>query len=68
MKNLEPWQYRLLVERNELRDRCEKLLNFIISDKFHEVELDQQELLKAQADYMGDYLNILNQRIIKIEA
>ena len=68
MKNLEPHQYRLLNERAELRDRLEKLDMFIHSDMFPCVQPPERDRLKRQANHMGEYLNVLNERVAAIEA
>ena len=56
---------RLMIERKELAEKLEKLCLFTDSPKFMDVVKDenQRELLIKQRDYMGEYLNILNQRI-----
>lgn len=60
---------RLMIERNELAEKLEKLCLFTDSPKFMDVVKDenQRELLIKQRDYMGEYLNILNQRIKTLE-
>lgn len=68
MKNLEPHQYRLLNERAELRDRLEKLMAFINCEAFPCVPPLEQDRLKRQANYMGAYLDVLNERVAAIEA
>jgi hypothetical protein len=68
MKNLEPHQYRMLNERAELRDRLEKLLAFVNSGSYADVNQDERERLGRQVEHMGDYLAVLNERIEAIEA
>lgn len=60
---------RLMIERKELAEKLEKLCLFTDSPKFMDVVKDenQRELLIKQRDYMGEYLNILNQRIKTLE-
>lgn len=60
---------RLMIERKELAEKLEKLCLFTDSPKFMDVVKDenQRELLIKQRDYMGGYLNILNQRIKTLE-
>ena len=60
---------RLMIERKELAEKLEKLCLFTDSPKFIDVVKDenQRELLIKQRDYMGEYLNILNQRIKTLE-
>lgn len=58
-----------MIERKELAEKLEKLCLFTDSPKFMDVVKDenQRELLIKQRDYMGEYLNILNQRIKTLE-
>lgn len=60
---------RLMIERKELAEKLEELCLFTDSPKFMDVVKDenQRELLIKQRDYMGEYLNILNQRIKTLE-
>ena len=60
---------RLMIERKELAEKLEKLCLFTDSPKFMDVVKDenQRELLIKQRDYMGEYPNILNQRIKTLE-
>ena len=60
---------RLMIERKELAEKLEKLCLFTDAPKFMDVVKDenQRELLIKQRDYMGEYLNILNQRIKTLE-
>jgi len=68
MKNLESYQYRLLNERAELRDRLEKLLVFTHSPAYQAAPDDERERLGRQVQHMGGYLGVLNERIEAIEA
>ena len=64
-KVAETFKDRLLIERQDLAERFSKLCAFVDTPKFEEVVKDehQRDLLLQQRDYMGEYLNILNQRI-----
>ena len=64
-KVAETFKDRLLIERQDLAERFSKLCAFVDTSKFKEVVKDEQQrdLLLQQRDYMGEYLNILNQRI-----
>lgn len=64
-KVAETFKDRLLIERQDLVERFSKLCAFVDTPKFKEVVKDehQRDLLLQQRDYMGEYLNILNQRI-----
>ena len=68
LKNLEPHQYRLLNERAELREKLEKLDLFIHSEAFPMVPPLECDRLQRQANHMGEYLNVLNERVAAIEA
>lgn len=61
----ETFKDRLVIEQQELADRFQKLCLFVDSSKFTEIVKDenQRKLLLAQCEHMGEYLNILNQRI-----
>ena len=56
---------RLVIEQKELADKLQKLCFFTEGPKFEEIVKDakQRDLLLKQKEYMGEYLNILNQRI-----
>lgn len=56
---------RLVIEQQDLAEKLSKLCAFVDTPKFEEVVKDehQRDLLLQQRDYMGEYLNVLNQRI-----
>lgn len=55
---------RLYVERKQLADKFQKLCLFIDKDFEDKVtDLEERKLLKAQQRHMGEYLNVLNQRL-----
>lgn len=56
---------RLLIERDELNERLNKLRQFIESPKFAEIVTDKYHrlLLFKQESMMHAYLEILNERI-----
>ena len=61
---------RLKIERNELRERIEKLEDFIgqdFSEAKEKVGSLQAALLVCQRSYMIDYLNVLETRIDLME-
>lgn len=58
---------RLIVERNDLLDKCASLEAFIDSDKFNDVNYVQQLLLPIQLDTMNAYLTILDARLNDLE-
>ena len=59
----EPYQLRMLAERDELNDRLTKLHTFINSKKFEDVHPDEQFRLSTQASAMCTYLLVLDSRI-----
>lgn len=56
---------RLLIERDELNERLNKLRQFIESPKFVDIVTDEYQrlLLSKQESSMHEYLEILNERI-----
>lgn len=56
---------RLIIERDELNERLNKLRQFIESPKFVEIVTDEYQrlLLSKQESRMHEYLEILNERI-----
>ncbi len=57
------WQTRVRDELTELSDKLAKLRDFILSDEFEKLRINQQRLLRDQAKVMGQYASILDQRI-----
>ena len=56
---------RLSIEHGELVERCNKLNEFIMTDKFETIVTDpiQRELLREQYDLMLRYQTVLSKRI-----
>lgn len=54
---------RLFDELDELQDRINELDTFIKGEKFRDLEIEQQDLLKEQFRIMNQYENILSLRI-----
>lgn len=56
---------RLIIEHEELVERCNKLNEFIMTDKFETIVTDpiQRELLREQYDLMLRYQAVLYKRI-----
>lgn len=57
------YKERLFEELEQLQDRINKLSNFASSEKFRELDVGQQDLLKEQLRVMNQYENILSLRI-----
>lgn len=58
---------RILIEVRELTDRLDKLGNFILSDKFDELDGDSKAMIYAQVEIMKGYQHILNLRYAKMK-
>lgn len=54
---------RMYIERDDLNDKLRKLHDFINSDRFDELDKENQKLLIEQETAMDVYLHILEQRI-----
>ena len=54
---------RLIVERDELIDKLEKLQDFFATDKFENLDNENKMLLSTQLNIMRAYLSILKRRI-----
>lgn len=57
------YQQRVVIEREEIDTKLEKLLQFLNSETFNSLNEKDQELLKRQAIIMGDYSSVLAERI-----
>lgn len=59
-------QERVVAESNELRERLTKLTAFISgNDTFQKLDPKDQNLMRLQRDVMGEYLDILGQRVAR---
>jgi hypothetical protein len=54
---------RIIEERDELLVKHQKLIEFISSDAFDEVDMSEQQRLRRQRHIMELYLMVLNERI-----
>lgn len=54
---------RLKSERKELSEKTEKLMSFLTSEKFNELDSVNKMLLEQQESCMQRYLKILDERI-----
>lgn len=59
---------RLLLEQTELNEKKTKLGEFLQSEGFNNIALEQQYLLKIQHRAMETYSECLKQRIIQINS
>jgi hypothetical protein len=60
---MEPWQQRVIDERNELHRKFTALEHFMWGEQFHALDRKQRSLLKKQLHYMFKYLYVLHSRI-----
>lgn len=64
MVELAPHQQRVVDEKNEVKDRLDKLHNFInVNPIYRELPVEEQEDLFEQATYMNAYVEVLERRI-----
>ena len=54
---------RLIIERDELNTKWEKLRDFIATNRYDNLDNENKMLLSAQFNIMGAYLCILERRI-----
>ena len=60
---MKEYQKRVVEEKTELDNKLVKLNNFIESDRFEDVDEEEQERLTRQGIAMQDYSLILEERI-----
>ena len=63
--SLPDWQQRVVDERDQLKERLEKLRAFFKTAQFEKLDEDGQRVMRQQAVFMGEYLSILDYRISK---
>jgi len=64
---MQPHQERVIVERDELKNRLDKLNAFLNGDVFKALpEIEQSDLLRQEAA-MSKYFDALNSRISRFE-
>lgn len=59
----EPYQQRVVIEKNELNDKIDRLKAFFKTKTFEDLNDDDQMLLDEQYWVMKEYSNILATRI-----
>ena len=62
---MDDYKERLIKERDELKDKFIKLVEFINSDKFYELSPNNKQVLKNQKIIMELYLSVLNMRVFE---
>lgn len=60
---MQAYQERVVVERNELSEKCDKLRTFTNSKAFENLPYKERGRLTRQYLAMSSYLDILNERI-----
>jgi hypothetical protein len=60
---MEPFQQRVVEERRELYDKCEKLNAFIPTQMFQQLPIAEQVRMRMQLLIMNQYAQILAERI-----
>lgn len=63
VKVREPWQVRVIQERNDEYGKCQRLERFMDSTDFANLPTEDRELLNEQLDTMTKYVRILGLRI-----
>lgn len=59
---------RVVIERDELREKREKLVEFFLTGLFQSLQMEDRELLIKQQDFMLSYEDVLNARISRFNA
>lgn len=60
---MEPHQLRVIEERDELKEKADKLSAFIGTALFMDIEKEERDKLHEQLTVVNVYLSILNDRI-----
>lgn len=60
---MQPYQQRVVQEKQELDDKITNLDKFMLTDIFHNLPAEEQDRLTRQFDVMKDYTAILTERI-----
>lgn len=63
ISDLPPYQQRVIDEKNELDEKLSALRQFLESDKFAQVDPEEQRRMQDQAKYMQQYSDVLWLRI-----
>lgn len=62
---IEDWYHRLIIEKNQLKNKIDNLTEFLDNEKFKTLTSDTQEDLKEQLTHMNKYYDVLQCRIEK---
>ena len=66
-KFMEDFIERLIDEKNEVSGRAAKLEVFVDTDKFKEIDSEQQMLLRIQLKSMHTYIQCLHERLVLLQ-
>ena len=62
------WKNRLIMERDELQIRLDRLSVFIVGFSFANLDQRTKSLLRIQQGLMQDHLAVLNMRLERLES
>lgn len=62
------WKNRLIMERDELQSRLDRLSVFMVGFSFAKLDQRTKSLLRIQRGLMQDYLAVLNMRLERLES
>lgn len=62
---MEDWKERLIIEQKELKEKLIKLTEFVNSEKYYELSINNRQVLKNQKLAMELYLSVLNMRVFE---
>jgi len=57
------YQERVIAEKEQLDDRCQKLRSFTGGAVYHSLDASERDRLERQLEAMGTYSDILGERI-----
>lgn len=60
---MQPHQQRVIDEKKDLDEKLTKLLNFVLTDTYDQLDREEKRRLGTQAHYMRMYSDVLGQRI-----
>jgi hypothetical protein len=61
---MEAYQERVVEEKKDLDGKIERLDTFLLSDKFGELPIDEQQRMRWQKSLMELYSDVLEDRIV----
>jgi len=64
---LQPHELRVVEERRELAEKCDKLCAFNLTQMYDDLQPETRQLLADQLTHMSRYLKVLDARIAQFE-